>query len=180
MHGGATSESVHLDLEDRKRSISTASRATAGRVPLLSAVGASSLPTVLALAEHSAASGYTALLVPTPYFYAYEQRDLETFCRHVFSTVSLPCVIYHLPQFTNALEIETLQRLLVTAQNVVGVKDSSGDTGHLSRLAMAREQSDFSLLIGDDRSLFAALSAGWDGAISGVACLCPELAHATL
>jgi 4-hydroxy-tetrahydrodipicolinate synthase len=173
--GGATSESVHLDLEDRKGLIVTASEAVAGRVPLLSAIGSSSLSRVLALAEQSAASGCTALLVPTPYFYNYEQRDLETFCRHVFSTVSLPCLIYHLPQYTSALEIETLQRLLVTAQNVVGVKDSSGETGHLSRLAMAREQSDFSLLIGDDRRLLAGLSAGWDGAISGAACLCPEL-----
>jgi len=173
--GGATSEFVHFDLPDRKRIITTAAKRAAGRVPVLSAIGASTLHRVLDLARHSADMGCTALLVPAPYFFHYEERDLETFFRKVFSSVPLPCLIYDLPGFTNPLEVDTIQRLLLTAQNVIGLKDSSGVTRYQARLAMAKEQSDFSLLVGDDRLLYSGLAAGWDGAVSGIACLCPEL-----
>lgn len=173
--GGATSEYIHFDLPDRKRIITTVAKKAAGRVPLLSAVGASTLSRVLELARHSADMGCTALLVPAPHFFHYEERDLETFFRKVFSSVSLPCLIYDLPGFTTPLEIDAIQRLLLTAQNVVGLKDSSGVTRYQARLAMAKEQSDYSLLVGDDRLLYSGLAAGWDGAVSGVACLCPEL-----
>lgn len=173
--GGGTSEFVHFDLPDRKLMITAAAKAAVGKVPVLAAVGASSMARALVLARHAADVGCTALLVPAPYFYKYEQRDLETFWRKLCSAVSLPCLLYDLPQYTNPAEIDTVQRLLLTAQNVVGLKDSSGETKYLSRLAIAREQSDFSLLVGDDKLLYGGLSAGWDGAISGVACLCPEL-----
>jgi len=173
--GGATSEYVHFDLADRKRIITTAAKRVQGRVPVLSAIGASTLARVLDLARHSADMGCSALLVPTPHFYHYEERDLETFFRKVFSSVSLPCLIYDLPGFTNPLEVDTVQRLLLTAQNVIGLKDSSGVTRYQARLAMAKEQSDFSLLVGDDHLLYSGLAAGWDGAVSGIACLCPEL-----
>jgi len=161
--GGATSEYVHYDLEDRKRIITTATKAVGNRVPVLSAVGASALNRVLELARHSADAGCTALLVPTPHFYHYEERDYETFFRKVFSSVPLPCLIYDLPSFTNPLQVDTIQRLLLTAQNVIGLKDSTGITRYQARLAMAREQSDFSLLVGDDRLLYSGLSSGWDG-----------------
>ncbi|MFB3903065.1 MAG: dihydrodipicolinate synthase family protein [Acidobacteriota bacterium] len=173
--GGATSEYVHFDLEDRKRIITTTTKRAASRVPVLSAVGASTLNRVLELARHSADMGCTALLIPAPHFFHYEERDLETFFRKVFSSVSLPCLIYDLPSYTNPLEVDTIQRLLLTAQNVIGLKDSSGVTRYQARLAMAKEQSDFSLLVGDDRLLYSGLAAGWDGAVSGAACLCPEL-----
>ncbi|HXK60523.1 MAG TPA: dihydrodipicolinate synthase family protein [Acidobacteriota bacterium] len=173
--GGATSEYVHYDLAERKQIITRVAEAAAGRVPLISAIGASTFDRVLALARHSAESGCNALLVPTPHFYRYEERDFETFFRKVFSAAPLPCLIYDLPQFSNPVQTETIQRLLLTAQNVVGLKDSTGQTAHLSRLAMAREQGDFSLFVGDDQLIYSGLAAGWDGAISGVACLCPEI-----
>ncbi len=173
--GGATSEYIHFDLADRKRIITTVAKKVAGRIPLLSAVGASTFTRVLELARHSADMGCTALLVPAPHFFHYEERDLETFFRKVFSSVSLPCLIYDLPGFTTPLEIDTIQRLLLTAQNVVGLKDSTGVSRYQARLAMAKEQSDYSLLVGDDRLVYSGLAAGWDGAVSGIACLCPEL-----
>ncbi len=173
--GGATSEYVHFDVPDRKRIITTVAKSVAGRVPIISSIGASTLSRTLELARHSAEMGCTALLVPAPHFFRYEERDLETFFRKVFSSVSLPCLIYDLPGFTSPLEVDTIQRLLLTAQNVIGLKDSSGVSRYQARLAMAKEQSDFSLLVGDDRLLYSGLAAGWDGAVSGIGCLCPEL-----
>jgi len=173
--GDFWSEYPNFGMEDRKLIISVVTDAARGRVPILSTISAGTMTQTMALACHSAEAGCAALLVGTPHFYAYEQRDLETFFRKIFSSVNLPCLLYGLPAHTNPIEIDTLQRLLLTATNLIGFKDASGETKYLPRLAMAREQSDFSLLVGDDRLDYTALTAGWDGAVSGAACLCPEL-----
>jgi dihydrodipicolinate synthase/N-acetylneuraminate lyase len=173
--GGVASEYVNFDVQDRKVMISTVTQAATGRVPILSAIGASTMHRISQLACHSAEAGCAALLVAPPHFYRYEQRDLETFFRKIGSSTTLPCLIYSLPGHSNPLDIDTSQRLLLTAQNMIGLTDASGETKYLPRLAMAREQSDFSLLVADDLLDCAALGAGWDGMVSSAACLCPEL-----
>jgi dihydrodipicolinate synthase/N-acetylneuraminate lyase len=173
--GGAASEYAHFDLSERKQAISRAGKAIQGRGVFLSAIGCSCFSRLVDLGRHAGEAGCAAVLIPAPHFYRYDQRDLETFFRKAFSVVSTPCVLYDLPMFTNTLELDTVLRLLLTAQNLVGLKDSSGNVKGLTRLAQAREQSDFFLLIGDDRLLLPSWTAGWDGCISGIACLCPEL-----
>ena len=173
--GGATSEYVGFDLAERKELISRAGRRVAGKARFLCGVGTHSMERTLQLARHAQECGATAVLVPAPHFYPYDQRDLDSFFRKVCSSIQVPCLLYNLPQFTSPLELDTTVRLLLTAENVCGIKDSSGDQKAISRLHLAREQSDFSLLVGNDRLISAGLSNGWDGVISGLACLLPEL-----
>ena len=173
--GGATAEYPHFDVEERKALISRAAAMTRGKSKLLSAVGASSMTRVLLLAEHAAQEGSDALLLPMPHFYRYEQEDLEAFCCQVSDSVSLPCLLYNLPDFTNPLQPETSLRLLREESNVIGIKDSSGDPEAITRLAQARGESEFSLLMGNDKWILRALVEGWDGSVSGVANICPEL-----
>ena len=79
------------------------------------------------------------------------------------------------PAFTNPIEPETTLALLASEPHIVGLKDSSGHVENLLRFAEARGNRDWTLLIGDDRYGLASAEAGWDGAISGIACCCPEL-----
>lgn len=173
--GGATSEYVGFDLAERKELITRAGRRIGGRGRFLCGVGTHSMERTLQLARHAQDSGAAAVLVPAPHFYPYDQRDLDSFFRKVCSSIQLPCLLYNLPQFTSPLELDTIIRLLLTAENVCGIKDSSGDPKAINRLHLAREQSDFSLLVGNDRLIATALASGWDGIISGCACLLPEL-----
>ncbi|MDA2924745.1 dihydrodipicolinate synthase family protein, partial [Acidobacteria bacterium AH-259-L09] len=173
--GGATSEYPHFELEERKALIACAAQKTRGRATLLSAIGASSLSRVLALGEHAAQEGSQAVLLPMPYFYRYEQEDLESFCREICRSLPLPCLLYNLPDFTNPLDLETSIRLLREEPALIGIKDSSGNREALTRFVQARNEDDFSLLVGYDSSIFLALASGWDGFVSGVANLCPEL-----
>jgi 4-hydroxy-tetrahydrodipicolinate synthase len=87
----------------------------------------------------------------------------------------MPFLLYNLPSFTNGIEPQTAIRLLNGVPNLVGMKDSSGNTADLKPLGDARKQSDFSLFVGDDSLLLGALQAGWDGVVSGIACFVPEL-----
>jgi len=173
--GGATSEYPHFDLEERKSLITKAARRTHGRGALLSAVGSSSLRNVVALARHSLDAGARALLLPAPHFFRYDQGDLESFCREVCRSVPAPYLLYNLPAFTSGFELGTTLRLLSEDIGIVGLKDSSGDRGAIRPLAKARGAREISLFAGSDHLILEALSAGWDGAISGNINLCPEL-----
>ena len=173
--GGGTAEYPHLDLAERKELTTLAVHRVQNKAKVLANIGTSSLQGTLCLGEHAAAAGSYALLLTMPYFFRYEQHDLKAYCETVCRALKAPCLLYNLPSFANPLDAETAIELLLSEENLIGIKDSSGDRRNLLRLAQARRDLDFSLMVGDDGVLFEALSTGWDGAISGLACFIPEL-----
>jgi dihydrodipicolinate synthase/N-acetylneuraminate lyase len=174
--GGGTSEYPHFGLEQRKQLISHAAARLGDSGALISAIGASSFGQVKTLAEHAASVGTTAVLLPPPHFYPYEQQDLATFYQTAADITDIPCLIYNLPAFTQPLEPTTIRSLLTEVPSIGGIKDSSGRTDHLRNLADLREDGQsVNLLCGSDEVFLPALQAGWDGSISGLASCCPEL-----
>ena len=173
--GGATGEYPHVEVGDRLKIIERA----AARVPpgrgLLVGIGAPTMGRSIELGEAAIAAGARALLVPMPMFFRYEQSDLAAFAAQVSRGLRAPCLLYNLPPFTNGLTSSTILALLRDEEFIVGLKDSSGDLAHLRLLMQARGSEPWSFFVGDDRLMLAGLGAGWDGAISGVAGLCPEL-----
>lgn len=175
--GGGTAEYPHFSLDDRKRIVETAARHLGGDVPFVAAIGAPTLRGVIELGRHAVAQGAHRLLLPMPYFFRYEQQDLAAYVREAVQTLEAPCLVYNLAAFTNPLHPETTLDLLRTEPNVVGLKDSSGDREALVHLAAERSDGD-TLLCGSDGLLLAALEAGWDGAISGIASCAPDVLSA--
>jgi 4-hydroxy-tetrahydrodipicolinate synthase len=172
---GATGEYPHFELADRKAVIRRAAERLPRDTHLLVGIGAPSMRHVIELGHAALEAGSTALLLPMPMFFRYEQSDLEAFSVRVSDTLRAPCLLYDLPGFTNGLAPATVLNLLRTAEFIVGIKDSSGEMANLTAFAQARAGDPWSLLVGDDRVLHAGLQAGWDGGISGVAGFCPEL-----
>ena len=159
--GGATSEYPNTALEDRKAAIGAAARhLPLDRKPLV-AIGASSLRQSLELGESARDAGSRAVLLPMPMFFRYAQHDLEAFSIEVSRTLRLPVLLYDLPDFTNALEPDTVIRLLQNEGLIVGIKDSSGMVGNLVCYATARGNRGWTLLVGNDRLLLTGLKAGW-------------------
>jgi 4-hydroxy-tetrahydrodipicolinate synthase len=173
--GGGTGEYAHFDIEDRARLAAHTVERMRGRAKVFTSVGTSSIHSTLRLARRAADAGSEALLLPMPYFFRYEQQDLQAFCEEVCRSVSVPCLLYNLPSFTNRLEVDTAIRLLSSVPNLIGLKDSSGEQQNFAPLVHARASGNFSLFVGDDGFLLRALEAGWDGVISGIACFAPEL-----
>jgi len=173
--GGGTAEYPHFSAEDRARLAALAVRRAQGRGAVITCVGTSSIHSTLELARSAQDSGSDLLLVPMPFFFRYEQQDLAAFVDAVCHAVTTPCLLYNLPSFTNVLEVSTALRLIQETPNVVGMKDSSGNKDNLKPLADGRKSRGFSLFVGDDSLLLDALSAGWDGVVSGIACFVPEL-----
>jgi 4-hydroxy-tetrahydrodipicolinate synthase len=172
---GATGEYPHFETADRKAVIRRAAERLPGNCRLVVGIGAPSMRHAIALGQAAIDAGSRALLLPMPMFFRYEQQDLEAYCAHVTGELRAPCLLYNLPDFTNALDPATVLNLLRSEEFIVGIKDSSGQPENLAIFANARQQQPWTLLVGDDRVLFDGLQAGWDGGISGVAGFCPEI-----
>ena len=173
--GGGTAEYPHFSIEHRKRLVDEAARHLDGRLPFITAIGSPTLRNVIDLGKHALSRGSMALLLPMPYFYRYAQDDVAAYIRETVLTLDAPCLLYNLPAFTNSLEPETSISLLESLENLVGMKDSSGNRSALSMLEEARDNSPFTLMCGSDGAFFDAMEAGWDGGISGIASCCPEV-----
>lgn len=139
--------------------------------------GAPSLPQARTLLQVAADEGAQAALLPTPFFFPYEQDDVSAWFRVLAEETPLPLLLYNLPQFTTGIDIETALTLLRQGGNIAGVKDSSGSTGLLE--AITRENLPAARIVGNDGALIAARRGGFcDAVISGVACVLPELVSA--
>ncbi len=173
--GGATAEYPRLELSERIEILDRISHRVPRNAAVLTAIGGSSVPRVLALADAAARAGSRAVLLPMPIFFRYQQIDLAAYCAQIAGELDLPCLLNDLPEFAPPLEADTAIGLLAHESNIVGIKDSSGRPENLRKFVEARDGRDWTLLVGDDRYGLAGREAGWDGAISGVACCCPEL-----
>jgi 4-hydroxy-tetrahydrodipicolinate synthase len=173
--GVATSDYPRFEQAERLGLLERAARRAPHGATLLAAIGAPTLERTVDLGRAAFDAGYAAVLVPMPWFFRYQQCDLSAYCAGVAAALAGPCLLYDLPDFTKPLDPDTTIALLGSIRNIVGLKDSSGRVENLLRFAEARGNRDWTLLIGDDRNGLAAVDARWDGAVSGLACCCPEL-----
>lgn len=164
-----------IDAETRIALARQAVERVAGRGPVITCVGTSSIFTTLALARGAANAGSNLLLLPMPHFFHYSQGDLVAYTKAVCSAVPVPFLLYNLPSFTGAITAATALQLMRTIPNLVGIKDSSGERQNLRPLGKAAEERLGSALVGDDCLLLEALEAGWNGTVSGIGCFVPEL-----
>lgn len=144
-------------------------------VPVLAGVGSIATRDAVALARRLESTGVAALTVLPPSIIKLDQREIRTHLEAVADAVSVPVVIYDHPARTgNGLTIETV---LALAQHprIVGLKDSAGDIARTAEL-VARRPAQFSVLMGNDALIAAALRAGADGAVASTASVAPELA----
>lgn len=172
---GSTGERVHLS----ERECLTVLEAARAHVPssLSLIVGAGQQSTRLTIDEvrRWADAGADGVLVITPGYYRAQmtQGALLDYYRAVADASSVPVLLYNIPQLTSiTLAPETVARL-AEHENIIGIKDSSGDMvalGEMLRLV----PDDFAVLTGHGSALFAALGAGAWGAILAIGCVAPR------
>ncbi|MFZ0592259.1 MAG: dihydrodipicolinate synthase family protein [Bryobacteraceae bacterium] len=172
---GSTGEFVHFDMDDRMHTLNLAIKRS--RVPVLVNVSHSTLDGAVALADDAINKGAAGVLVMPPYFYKYEESDLEEFFFRLARAVDgrIPVYLYNLPQYTNPISPPLLERLL-TSGLFAGIKDSSADWELFQHLAHLRGECKFQLLAGNEKIyLRQQLEHGTDGIVSGISAALPEL-----
>ncbi|MFO7946751.1 MAG: 4-hydroxy-tetrahydrodipicolinate synthase [Armatimonadota bacterium] len=171
---GTHGEAYALNPEERGRVTHAFVRAAAGRVPVMAGIGAPTTRQALENLRLVEAAGADAVSVVTPYYVAPSQKEIYEHFRAIAEASSLPVVLYNLPGRTHvAIEPPTMARLAKIDQ-IVGVKDSSGDLNNTIDFIRLTPY-DFSVMNGNDGLIFSTLMANGAGAVSAGANIIPAI-----
>ena len=173
---GTTGEAPSLSYRLRRELIDRATKIVAHRVPVLVGITDTSFVESVQLAKHAAAAGADAVVLSTPYYFPAGQTELTGYVQNLVPELPLPLVLYNMPSLTKVwFEIETLEKLCTMPQ-IIGVKDSSGDLAYFERvLQLKKFRPDWSIMIGPEAKLPAAMQLGGDGGVAGGANVFPQL-----
>jgi 4-hydroxy-tetrahydrodipicolinate synthase len=176
---GTTGEGASIGLADRQ--IILSALADAGfdmRRAVIAGVSAPSLAEAVSQAELALGAGCRALLVAPPfYFKNVDDEGVYTWFAQLIERLGNKArdfILYNIPSVTQVtLTVDLIGRLKAAfPKAIIGVKDSSGDWDYAQRLLAAHR--DLAILIGDERLLAKAVRLGAQGAISGLANICPQ------
>ena len=121
--------------------------------------------------------GIDAWSVLTPMFIRQTQPELYEYYREIAAETSLPIIIYNNKPKTNVTVEPATVAKLAEIDNIVGVKDSTGDmTNTEEYLRLTRGMDNFHVMMGRDTLIYAALCYGAAGAIASCANVAPRIA----
>jgi len=180
---GTTGESPTLSHAEHRRVVDVCIDEARGRVPVIAGAGSNNTHEAIELAKHAEKAGADAVLVVTPYYNKPTQEGLYQHFKAVNDAIGIPIIIYNIPpRSVIDMSVETMKRLS-ELENIVGVKDATGDVGRVSKQRHAMG-ADFIQLSGEDMTALAHMAAGGHGCISVTANIapaqCAELMEAVL
>ncbi len=162
---GTTGESATLTTNEHQRLVAFAKERIAGRVPLLVGCGSNATAHAETLAKNACREGADALLVVTPYYNKASDRGLLLHYQHLAEHAERPLILYNVPSRTGFHLSMPLYRELAEHENIVAVKESSGDLGLLENL-VAECGDRLDIYTGNDDQILAAMKLGALGVIS--------------
>jgi 4-hydroxy-tetrahydrodipicolinate synthase len=162
---GSTGEAQTLDDSERERVVAAVVEVTAGRVPVMA--GATSNVTSRAVDEtqRMCRLGADYILSATPYYNKPTQDGLYRHFTAVADAATKPVCLYNIPGRTAVNLRPTVTLRLASHQNVMGIKEASGDLKQVMDILRERPD-DFTVLSGDDWLTLPVIAAGGDGLIS--------------
>jgi len=164
---GTTGESPTLTHEEHLRVLEIAVGEAKGRVPVLAGAGGYNTAEVTSLARELEALGADGILSVTPYYNKPTQEGLFQHYRAIAEAVPLPIILYSVQGRTGVnVEPATVKRL-AQIENIVGIKEASGNVGQMAAILNAAPE-DFIVLSGDDAITLPVISLGGRGIISVV------------
>jgi 4-hydroxy-tetrahydrodipicolinate synthase len=179
---GTTGESPTLSHPEHMHVIKTVVETAAGRIPVIAGAGSNNTAEAITFLQFAKDVGADAGLVVTPYYNKPTQRGLVAHYT-ALNEIGLPIIIYNIPPRSVVDMVPETMGALAKLENIVGVKDATGD---LARVSLQRLHcgNDFVQLSGEDATAHGFNAQGGVGCISVTANvapkLCSQLQEATL
>ncbi|HIV17561.1 MAG TPA: 4-hydroxy-tetrahydrodipicolinate synthase [Candidatus Alectryocaccobium stercorigallinarum] len=174
---GTTGEASTLSHEEHIDVIAHAVKTTNKRVPIIAGAGSNSTDTAIYLSQEAEKVGADALLHVSPYYNKSTQKGLIKHFTAIAQSTSLPILLYNIPGRTGVnIKPETQAYLIKNVENIVGVKEASGNISDIAELKnMIGDAGD--IYSGNDDQVVPVLSLGGSGVISVLADVAPKYMH---
>jgi 4-hydroxy-tetrahydrodipicolinate synthase len=162
---GTTGEGPTLSHDEKERLFRAVVEAAEGRGKVICNTGTYDTEESIEFTRMAEAAGADGILAVAPYYNKPPQRGLIAHFTKIADSTGLPVVLYNIPGRTACLiEADTLLRL-AEVENIVGVKDSTGDFQTASHI-ISETSDDFDLYSGDDWATFPLVCMGAAGIVS--------------
>ncbi|MCE2611917.1 4-hydroxy-tetrahydrodipicolinate synthase [Flavobacteriaceae bacterium D16] len=171
---GTTGESVTLDKQEKNAVIQTVVQENNGALPLVLGMGGNNTMALVKELQESDLEPFEALLSVSPYYNKPTQEGIYQHYRALAKASSKPLILYNVPGRTGSNILpETTLRLARDFDNIIGVKEASGDMKQIQQILQDKPK-DFIVLSGDDTTARETAAHGGHGVISVLAQALPE------
>lgn len=174
---GTTGESSTLTHEEHLDVIRYCVEKVNGRIPVIAGTGSNCTDTAIYLSTEAEKYGVDGLLLVTPYYNKATQKGLYQHFKAVADSVKVPVILYNVPSRTGCnIAPETVVKLCTEVENIVGVKEASGNLSQIVKL-MSLSDGKVDLYSGNDDQITPLLALGGKGVISVLSNVAPRQTH---
>lgn len=174
---GTTGEASTLTHEEHLDTIKYCVDVVAGRIPVIAGTGSNCTETAVYLSTEAEKYGVDGLLLVSPYYNKATQNGLYAHFKKIAESVKIPALLYNVPSRTGCNILpETVVRLCTDVENIVGVKEASGNISQIAHLA-AIADGKVDIYSGNDDQIVPIMSLGGLGVISVLSNVAPKQTH---
>lgn len=174
---GTTGEGSTLSEEEHLECIKVAIDRTNKRIPVIAGTGSNCTQSAVYLSKEADAYGADGLLIVTPYYNKATQNGLIKHYTQIAKSVDCPIIMYNVPSRTGCTIMpQTAATLAKTVDNIVAVKDATGNVGMTAKMMHLAEGA-IDLYSGNDDQILPIMSLGGLGVISVLSNIAPKETH---
>lgn len=174
---GTTGESSTMTDEEHIATIKYCVDKVAGRVPVIAGTGSNCTREAINISKKAEEVGADGLLCVTPYYNKCTQDGLYQYYKAISDAVNIPIIMYNIPGRTGTtIQPETAIRIAKEVENVVAIKEASGNISAVAKLASMADGC-IDIYSGNDDQVLPLLSLGGKGVISVWSNVAPKKVH---
>ena len=147
------------------------------RLPVIAGTGSNCTQTAVELSMEAQECKADGVLLVTPYYNKATQKGLIAHFTKIAEAIRIPALLYHVPSRTGCRMLpETVAQLVNQVENIVGIKEASGDIGSIAEM-MYLTDGRMDIYSGNDDQIVPLMSLGGKGVISVLSNIAPKETH---
>ena len=174
---GTTGESSTLSHEEHMEAIRYTIDKVNKRIPVVAGTGSNCTETAIMMSQEAERMGADCLLLVSPYYNKATQKGLIAHYTAIANSVKLPIILYNIAGRTGInIEPKTLLYLAENVENIVAVKEASGNISQIADIA-AMCKGKLDIYSGNDDQITPIMALGGIGVISVLSNIAPKYTH---
>ena len=173
---GTTGEATTMTLDEKKEVIKFTVDAINGRIPVIAGTGSNNTKASIEMSKYAESVGVSAVLVITPYYNKTNHKGLLKHFESINNAINIPIILYNVPSRTGMNITPDTLKELSKLNNVVAIKEASGDLSQVAKMAEACGDR-IDIYSGNDDQIIPIMSLGGKGVISVLANVIPKETH---